>query len=783
MRTLNLSGFNTGDNLTLSVSQGALTAGPINVPSWGGAVPSGNITIQTHRSHMQVAPDSVRFWVDLSGSDFDTAGPGAGEVYDARLHDLIYLWDFNDPGTWTAPENVFPAWKNRSTAKGPFVMHMYANPGTYSPSVLVIEPSSGKTAVAVLDGANAITVLNPDDVYPGAATICVNPVGDNDFSAKPAGALEVNSNGLDFQQAPWTSHLGGVAKRWLFKRGGYFEQRLNLGSNTTRGVYFGAYGSGAKPEIANAPYVGDPYDPQFHLPFDLPFGIEQFGNDGGSVAADIRFVHLHGFGTYDPVTTRSDYRVIESKTANWMFNLSSGNLIMHECDFSGLQGSFLYNSISDATRSKEHVVHINHCTMTAFGGQYPIFTGQSNNARSAVGITGCRFAQTPGAVGSDSQMAGSSRAIIRSNSPHRFHMRGCDFYHTDQWQHCAKVPETPSERGVVVNIHSCSFEGGCGALVFNGNYTQSLLGPNSQVQNIIVDGTATFSNHSTYVPFKAICTGVTMRNNLLVTPRINRVFEPQKGFLTVEARGTFDPVMVGAAPIRLYNNTYVNERDPSNFNGSDEPAMMVDYTYETDAFTNIDYLNGNNVIHKPNFASPVTTFAPLSSAQLFPHRDLGYRNTDPGFGYLWPTAITVANGASHVLPYGIAHRDMPITQANFSGSTGKEQVFANSKIYIAANGHFTVTYGATEITVTNTSGETWNPTPSGSGPFMWFQLDMGTTAPIGINSVPAPGAWKDTKPLPGSAALGAALSGNVSYMDILGTTRTAPADKGAWEVT
>ena len=524
MRTLNLSGFNTGDNLTLSVSQGALTAGPINVPSWGGAVPSGNITIRTHRSHMQVAPDSVRFWVDLSGSDFDTAGPGAGEVYDARLHDLIYLWDFNDPGTWSAPKNVPPAWKDRNTAKGPFVMHMYGEPGTYSPSVLVIEPSSGKTAVAVLDGANAITVLDPDDVYPGTATICVNPVGDNDFSAKPAGALEVNSNGLDFEQAPWTSHLGGVAKRWLFKRGGYFEQRLNLKSDTRRGVYFGAYGSGAKPRIANAPAA-----PTTDLLSNVPFGIGAFGLDGGSVAADIRFVDLQGVGTYDPVTTRSDWRVLRSKTATWMFNLSSGNLMMHNCDFSGLQGSFLYNGINDQTRSLEHVLHFNHCTMTAFGGQYPIFTGQSNHARSAVGVTGCRFAQTPGAVNGDGRSEGSSRAIIRSNSPHRFHMRGCDFYHTDQWQHCAAVIKTPSEQGIVVNIHSCSFEGGGGALVFNGNYTQALLGPNSHVHNIIVDGTATFSNHSTYLPFETICTGVTLRNNLLVTPPIDRVFSTQRG--------------------------------------------------------------------------------------------------------------------------------------------------------------------------------------------------------------------------------------------------------------
>ena len=89
MRTLNLSGFNTGDNLTISVSQGALTAGPVNVPSWGGGGDGGTIAVVIGQTVEKIAPESVRFSVDLSAATFDTAGPGAGKVYDARKHDLI----------------------------------------------------------------------------------------------------------------------------------------------------------------------------------------------------------------------------------------------------------------------------------------------------------------------------------------------------------------------------------------------------------------------------------------------------------------------------------------------------------------------------------------------------------------------------------------------------------------------------------------------------------------------------------------------------------------------
>ena len=66
MKTLNLSGFKPADSLSISVSQNALTAGPVNVPAWGGGGPGGDISINVHRSKLHVAPSSVRFSVDLS---------------------------------------------------------------------------------------------------------------------------------------------------------------------------------------------------------------------------------------------------------------------------------------------------------------------------------------------------------------------------------------------------------------------------------------------------------------------------------------------------------------------------------------------------------------------------------------------------------------------------------------------------------------------------------------------------------------------------------------------
>ena len=778
MRTLNLSGFKPSDSLNISVSQGALTAGPVNVPAWGGATSSGNITIQTHRSHMQVAPDSVRFWVDLSASDFDTPAPAGGEIYDARLHDLIYLWDMDDTvTTWSEPVNVLAAWKNRNAAKGPFVMHMYPDPGTYSPSVLVIEPSSGKTATASLSGGSAITVLDPDDVYPGTATICVNPIGDNDFSAKPAGAATINLDEWDYSDSEWTSRLGGVAKRWLFKRDSNFDWRMWVSLTTTRGMYIGSYGTGEKPSVRGSL-------PGSSFPLQVS---HDYGAGVGPYAPDLRIVGIKGVGDYDPVTTRSDYNV-SSSTSNWLYAITSANIMISDCDFDGLQGSQLYMAMSGVAANEE-TIHLDDCTLSNFGGQYPVFGGFTTHERSGMAVTGCRFAQTPGAVGSDPQRAGSSRAIIRSNSPHRFHMRGCDLYHTDHWQFCVKVPETPREYGVLVNVHSCSFEGGTGSLVFNGNYTQASLGRHSHVHNIVVDGVAVCGSHSSYMPFQVQCSGVTIRNSIIIIPSTWYLEELPKAFVRIMSRGTFDADIVGKAPIRVHNMTFRNDKTTAQTTSKYGTLINVlDYLYTAepdewtaspDPFTAISFQN--NVMHQPNLNTPQDAFAPLSGDALWTVRDLGYRNTDPGFAYWASSSIAIPNGdtltIAYAKPYGVA--SLPTaTQATFAGSTGREQVYVGDTDYHAADGDFTVDYGATEITITNTSGVTWAP----SGQRFWVQLDMGTTAPYSTDSTPPTGAMKDTKPLTGSAALGAALSGNVSYMDILGTTRTAPADKGAWEV-
>ena len=108
MPTLKFTGFAHGATFDMSASQGGQTVGPMPISidtgsgGGGGEAPTqgpGAIVINIDRTTLQCAPDSVRFDVDLVGAGFDTPAPTVGQIYDARLHDLIFLWDFGDSGT------------------------------------------------------------------------------------------------------------------------------------------------------------------------------------------------------------------------------------------------------------------------------------------------------------------------------------------------------------------------------------------------------------------------------------------------------------------------------------------------------------------------------------------------------------------------------------------------------------------------------------------------------------------------------------------------------------
>lgn len=202
-------------NLLASASAAALIflgseAGALRVVTTVSGDVSANITVS--RSNLGVGPEAITFSVD-GWTGFDTVGPGAGEVFDARHRDLIYLWNFDDTGaTFAGPVNVLAAWRNANVAYGSRVSHVFG-PGTYSPSCLIVEPASGKTATIQVP---AFTVADPNSVFAPGETIYVHPTAD--YSASPATAGTDASNLYDVLNG--LKGAGATARRRIVLEGG-----------------------------------------------------------------------------------------------------------------------------------------------------------------------------------------------------------------------------------------------------------------------------------------------------------------------------------------------------------------------------------------------------------------------------------------------------------------------------------------------------------------------------------------------------------------------------------
>lgn len=644
LTTLNLSGIKAGDSLNISVSQGGLTAGPYSVGSWGGGGAGGTITVSAvHRSYRQLAPDSVRFQVDLSSSSFDTAGPVGDEVYDARLHDLIYIWDMGDTGTWTAPVNVLTEWKNRNVAYGPEVMHMYRDPDDYTVSVLVIEPSSGKTATA----STTITVGDPQDFYGDSNTIYVNNVGDSDFSYVPAGVPSGNKINVDqikkyhngsttVKDATWDAFDGGHAKRWRFKRGGSWDMELYLTFDDTPDILFDDYGD---------PGEADPIwtiaaNPGGSILTMIRAGIAHDQNTGRSPTAsppDLRCRNISFQANFNPVTTHANDRNREAATFLW--TVGAMQIMMCDCTVNGFGGSIIVGQFGTGSSYVNlGKIHMDNCIVTNFGGEYQTTFWNSDQAGSQYALTGCRFSQPGDSVSTgagtspdgDSYGVGS-RSIGRIASANFVNLRGCDFHIMDQDLGHFQFGKNSQRDGYLWNVHSCSGEMGSHFIGTDGGYSTTPQ-QRGHVHNIIIDGCIYAGGWNAKCMIDLKSTGLTLRNCIMYDSGTPRTANGVLGIVMISAAnasGSPLPDYVADAPVRVHNCTLYMEREAleNSLAGNWRPDIYDNSWADLTAVT--EY---NNIMHMPNYSidgdatAPYIIYAPITENVLWAPRTLGYKD-------------------------------------------------------------------------------------------------------------------------------------------------------------
>lgn len=168
-----------------------------------------------------VAPLAVHFFADFVGS-------ASGDERIDRFHHYDYSWDFGDAGSG--------AWgtsgRSKNTAKGPVAVHVYEEPGDYAIN-LTVRDHGGIVATENY----AISVADPDVVYAGTATICVNNDGDGLFPGAPVGARTIATDDLSA-----VTQYATAGSRVLFKRGSSWTTSGLTWPDSAGPVTIGAYG-------------------------------------------------------------------------------------------------------------------------------------------------------------------------------------------------------------------------------------------------------------------------------------------------------------------------------------------------------------------------------------------------------------------------------------------------------------------------------------------------------------------------------------------------------------
>lgn len=568
------------------------------------------MTITARRGTQQIAPEGIAFLAEVSG--FDAQKPTDGKVYDPTLHDIHYAWTFGDPGEFTAPENMIPAWRNKNVAYGPFPSHAFTKPGTYRVTCIANERSSGKTATAFLD----VTVQDPEAVFTAATTVVCSTSGN--FAGAPAHDVANRTTTFDAAIARLAVLKGvGLPTRLLLRAGETFQAlKSTFVDSRYRNIYVSSFGSGRATIKAGG---GNGI-------FDL---YESLTTSGASISK------LAFTGPWDSTT--------ETREAGWGspdavgVRVMGGFATVHDCTASGMWQGYHVGSSTGLTAI------ISDCQSTNWE-DYGMYVA-GDGVAGYVGVLGCRFAQHRNALmggnGKSSTDRGNRHGPIRIHGTKYLYIDALDgFSRNAWWIGGTKTIKAPDDQPVIrdhrnspTNLAFYSRIMGEGGLQQYGNGSASPDGTGEggfhQPCNTVIDkfyfmGSARSEQH-----LGLTGSAVTVRNGIVHSPNVGTGLKSRSSALGIGVGAVAQDKMSAAAraePIKIYNVTIINELDDvqqaRNENGST--------TWSPVDATLISYDEGmvqiaNNVIHRPNFTGGFVGDGPLSNARLgIVPRNLGY---------------------------------------------------------------------------------------------------------------------------------------------------------------
>ena len=270
MVAFRFDGFPTGTAVALSVTQ-------------GGNVYSGNVAAweQPAATPMSLNLEATRLTGTAPmGVMFAATANSPASRAESPYHDIECVWEFGNPGSYSALQNT-PLWgTDRNVAYGPRTAHVFDAPGSYT-ITCTAHDGENPPAIATI----TVTVEDPDTVFAGADTAVVSTAGD--FSGAPAGASQHTSIA-----AAMAALDGRQNMRLLLRDGESYTDALDVSESggSGRRLAIGAFpGTGPRP-ILSRPTGGN----------GIAFTTSKFNFDEISIAG------CEIAGAYDPTDPNPD---------------------------------------------------------------------------------------------------------------------------------------------------------------------------------------------------------------------------------------------------------------------------------------------------------------------------------------------------------------------------------------------------------------------------------------------------------------------------------------------
>lgn len=559
----------------------------------------GMAEIRLRRSPLRTAPERIFFEVALGG--FETTGPDQAGGYNPQLHDLIYIWEFGDPGArFTSPLKVLAEWRDANVAYGPTVCHVFETPKDYTVTVTVIEPDTGRTAVA----STTFTVDDPDITFAGRRTLCV--AQDGTVERVPENALVLNS----LSKALALTNRKSSPYRIILKRGETWDWDSFEFFWWSPSIHIVAEpGTGARPVLRTV----EPADRTRG-----PFFNHRLTENGREYV----YQGLHFDGGWDS-RTETGY---PDAGAIKVEDQAKGHILVSDCHVTGMGGAGFAGSQGPGTTedmhfSKSFVVH--QTSLTNWRGIGHFAVGAARYA-----LLGCSFVCDP-----DAKAGGNTDKPRNYLGPLRFQPKfahlvvidGCEFFNRVGWfpgpggDHTVQQPclrwNQSMVPGAILNCQRSSFEGGFQLIALQGMNGRVV----ETVQNVLIDRCIFVGSHHSNCHIASAASGMTIRNCLAVVPNVPRQhpnYEPRAFVLMdgIPEEGS----LVG--PIKIYNNTILNLLAETNSHDGNPAIMVVQDMFSMGENLIVE----NNLLHQPNIPTPDVEHHPLSEEILWVPREKGY---------------------------------------------------------------------------------------------------------------------------------------------------------------